>query len=318
MPKRDDPIDALFKLPLTDFVGARKELAARLKKSGDAEAAERAKALAKPPVSAWTVNQLYWSHREAFDELIATGQRLRKAQTSGKMANMREALDARRDALTELSDLATEVLTDAGHNPSLDTLRRITTTLEALSAFASSSDGPTPGRLTQDVDPPGFDSFGSFTPGTITTSRPAKPSRAVPNKTAAAGKIRSEAISAAEARRREQTRQAKINSAKTSLQHARKSLAAARVTVKSLEAAQKRAAAGAKEAEHQKRQAEDRFKQARAISEEAAKRAQSVAVELTEAIEAMEEAERAVEKTTRELEIAFQEAPDIARKRKSN
>src|SRR3989442_10866841 len=96
MPKLDDDIDALFKLPLTEFVGARKALAARLKQNGLVSEAEGVKALAKPSISAWTVNQLYWRHREAFDELIATGQRFRKAQTSGKMVNMREALDARR------------------------------------------------------------------------------------------------------------------------------------------------------------------------------------------------------------------------------
>ena len=34
MPKLDDDIDALFKLPLTEFVGARKALVARLKQNG--------------------------------------------------------------------------------------------------------------------------------------------------------------------------------------------------------------------------------------------------------------------------------------------
>src|SRR5216117_3367939 len=156
MPKLDDDIDALFKLPLTEFVGARKALAARLKQYGFVSEAEGVKALAKPSISAWTVNQLYWGDREAFDELIATGQRFRKAQTSGKMVNMREALDARREALSHLSNLATEALRDADHNHSLDTLRRIGTTLEALSVATSLSDRPTPGRLTHDLDPPGF------------------------------------------------------------------------------------------------------------------------------------------------------------------
>src|SRR6266550_5067760 len=144
MPKLDDEIDALFKLPLTEFVGARKALAARLKQNGLVSEAEGVKALAKPSMSAWTVNQLYWRHRDAFDELIATSQRFRKAQSSGKMVNMREALDARREALSHLSDLAAEALRDAGHNPSLDTLRRIATTLEALSV-ATSISGPTLG-----------------------------------------------------------------------------------------------------------------------------------------------------------------------------
>src|SRR6266436_4872170 len=139
MPKLDDDIDALFKLPLTEFVGARKELAARLKKSGFVSEAEGVKAVAKTSISSWTMNQLYWRHRDAFDELIATVQRFHKAQVAGKMVNMREALDTRREALSHLSDLATEALRDAGHNPSLATLRRITTTLEALSAYTSVS-----------------------------------------------------------------------------------------------------------------------------------------------------------------------------------
>ena len=170
MAKLDDDIDALFRLPLTEFIGARKALAARLKKEGRASEAERVKLRAKPPISAWTVNQLYWQHRQAFDRLITTGQRFHKAQTSGKVADMRAALDARREALSQLSDLATALLRQAGHNPSLDTVRRVTTTLEAISAYASTSDGPTAGRLTQDVDP-GFESFASFIPRPLQQKR---------------------------------------------------------------------------------------------------------------------------------------------------
>src|SRR5678815_2995640 len=138
--KLDDEIDDLFKLPVAEFTNARNALSARLKKEGRANDAERVKLLAKPSVSAWAVNQLYWDHRDAFDQLIATGKGFRHGPTS-----RRESLDARRDALVELSELATERLRDAGHNPSQDTIRRVTTTLEALSAYALLPDGPTPG-----------------------------------------------------------------------------------------------------------------------------------------------------------------------------
>src|SRR6185503_12426637 len=66
----ESDLDALFQLPLTEFTGARNALAAQLKKSGRGDEAARVKALPKPPVSAWAVNQLYWNHREAFDRLI--------------------------------------------------------------------------------------------------------------------------------------------------------------------------------------------------------------------------------------------------------
>ena len=91
MTKLEDDVNALFKLPLNEFIEARKTLAAQLKKSGQAIDAERVKLLAKPSISAWTVNQLYWNHRESFDELMASSQRFRKAQTSGKIAEMRAA-----------------------------------------------------------------------------------------------------------------------------------------------------------------------------------------------------------------------------------
>ena len=167
-------VDALFRLPLAEFTGARNALAARLKKSGRGDDAALVKSLAKPSISAWAVNQLYWNHREAFDRLIASGEHFHKAQTSrsaGKGADMREALDARRESLTHLSDLATSLLRDAGHNPAPDTIHRITTTLEGISAYASRSDAPRPGRLTADVDPPGFELFGSSIPGAGMKSR---------------------------------------------------------------------------------------------------------------------------------------------------
>jgi hypothetical protein len=305
MPKLDDDIDALFKLPLTQFVSARKALAARLKKNGFVRGAEGVKALAKPSISAWTVNQLYWQHREAFDELIATSRRFRKAQSSGKMVNMREALDARRDALSHLSDLATEALRDAGHNPSLDTLRRIGTTLEALSAYTSLSDGPSLGRLTEDIDPPGFDSLSSFTPSAGMTKRAAEPLHVSPLKKAVTASSKTQEA-AAEVSRREQ-RQARINAAKVSLQQARKSVTAARAAARSLEGAQKKSEATAKEALKHKREAEERFRKASAASTDAALRAQSVTVELTKATKTLDDAKRTVESAIQELENSFRE-----------
>ncbi|HUE82082.1 MAG TPA: hypothetical protein VMM84_08195 [Pyrinomonadaceae bacterium] len=110
---REDEVNALFRLPLAEFTGARNALAARLKKSGRGDEALLVKALAKPSISAWAVNQLYWNHREPFDRLLVSGERFHKAQTSrsaGKLADMRSALDARREVLIQLSDLATSLL----------------------------------------------------------------------------------------------------------------------------------------------------------------------------------------------------------------
>ncbi|HUE82078.1 MAG TPA: hypothetical protein VMM84_08175, partial [Pyrinomonadaceae bacterium] len=277
------------------------------KKSGRSDEALLVKALAKPSISAWAVNQLYWNHREAFERLLASGERFHQAQTSrsaGKLGDMRSALDARREALTQLSDLATSLLQDAGHNPTLDTIRRITTTLEALSVYASRSDAPRPGRLTHDVDPPGFESLASFIPGAGTKESTKRPVRFTPSPKSTSGgtKTRRKVAPDTNVRQLEETLKAKIAAAKVSLQEAKRSLTKARARAKSLEAAQKKALADAKKAEKHRREAEERFEKARAASEDAALRARSVAVEVEEAAKEMADAERTVKKASKELE----------------
>ena len=308
--KLEDDVDSLFRLPLAEFTGARNTLAARLKKSGRGDEAALVKALGKPSVTAWAVNQLYWNHREAFDRLIASGEHFHKAQTSrhgGKLADMRTAMDARREALTQLSDLVTSLLQDAGHSPSLDIGRRITTTLEGMSAYASRSDDPRPGRLTHDVDPPGFESLASFIPSAGMTGLTKKPEPPTPSKKPStvpspATNTRRKAAPHTDVRKLEATRKAAIAAAKVSLQNARKVLIKAQARSQSLQAAQKKADAEAKAAEKQSRQAEARLEKARATSKDAAQRVRSVAVEVEAAAKSMADAQRTVEEASEELE----------------
>ncbi len=304
--KLEDDVDALFRLPLTEFISARKTLAAWLKKEDHGDQASRVKALVKPSISAWAVNQIYWMHREAFDRLIATGQNFRRAQSSrlaGKVADMREALDARRDALSELSTLATTVLRDAGHNPTPDMVRRITTTLEAMSAYASLPDNAAPGRLTQDVDPPGFDSLASFVSGATMPARTKEAARVIPfRKDTAAANAPRKAAPSGGARQIEKTRQAKIAAAKASLKEARRVLVKAQTRARNAEAAQKNANADAKEKEKQRREAEERFDKARAASDDAARHAQSVTAEVEEAAKAVKGAEHTLDVASKEIE----------------
>jgi DNA repair exonuclease SbcCD ATPase subunit len=301
--KLDSDLDELFKLSLAEFTPARNDLAAQLKKSGRASEAIVVKSLAKPSVSAWAVNQLYWHHHDDFDELIAAGQRIRKFQTTGfagKVAEMRAAVDERTKVLTHLSDLASSLLSDAGHSPTQDTLRRVTTTLEALSSYASLDDGPTPGRLTQDVDPPGFESLTAFSFGSAAAARAAD----VPTKKSQLVVQKSSKVDADEEKLRklEETRQALMAAAKFSLQSAKKLLTDAQARAKTLEADEKKAYAEAKEAEKLRREAEKQFNKANAAAEDAAERAQAIADEAEEAAKEVDEARRNVEKINKELE----------------
>jgi hypothetical protein len=302
----DEELEALFKLPLSEFIAARKTLAAQLKQGGRRDDAAYVMALVKPTVSAWAVNQLYWQHREAFDQLIATGQRFRQAQTSGragKIADMREALDARRKSLSHLSDLATALLRGAGSNPTPEMIHRISTTLEGMSAYATLPDAPRPGQLTRDVDPPGFESFTSLMPAAGMPKMKEEPARITTSpKSDRVASSRRKAESAGETNRFEQTRQAKIAAAKVSVQEARSSLIEAKARVLSLETAQKKANAEVKETEKHKRDAEALLEKTRVASQDAIQRARSIATEAEGAAKAVEQAKRTVERAAKELE----------------
>lgn len=317
-----DDVNALFKLPLAEFTGARNDLAARLKREGRANDSNLVKALVKPSISAWTVNQLHWNHREAFDRLLSTSQRFRQSQTShpgARMADLRGSLDARGEALSQLSDLATVLLRKAGHNPTPDTIHRITTTLEALSAHATPSDGPTPGRLSQDVDPPGFESLASLMQGTATTKRNEELTRVTPSQKSAgvAAKTRqpNPAGNVQKVLQDEETRRDRIPAAKVSLQEARRSLTEALRRAQRSEAAQKKANAEAKKADAEARQAEkhlrdaeQHFNKASAASQDAAHRAERISAEAKEAAQGVEDAERAIEQVSKELKLLLQES----------
>ncbi len=318
----DDDVDALFKLPLAEFTGARNELTARLKREGRADDSNLVKKLPKPSISVWAINQLHWNHREAFDRLLSTSQRFRQSQTSDtatRMADLRGSLDARREALSQLSDLATVLLRKAGHNPTPDMIHRITTTLEALSAHATLSGGPTPGRLTQDVDPPSFASLASLIPSTDTTKRNEELATVTPSEKSGGASAKTRQATptdkAQKVSKNEETRRAGIAAAKASLQVARRSLTEAQRRAQRSEAAQrkahaeaKKADAEAKQAEKHLRDAEQRFNKASAASQDAAHRAERISAEAKEAAQGVEDAERTIERLSKELELLLQES----------
>ena len=293
-----DDVDALFRLPLSEFTAARNALAARMKKAGDAEDANRVKALPKPSVAAWTANQLYWKHRVLFDRLLDSGERFRKAQTTqleGKSADVRTPLEARRAVLSELTSHAAKILTHAGSVVSPDTMRRVTTTLEALSTYAGLPDAPQPGRLTDDIQPPGFEALAALVPQVGRTGRAAGPPRVIPFQATKAKPAAKKAAGADDEKARAAERKAQIAAAKAALQDAERTLRDARKTAQRAEEDLKKAAARSKEAETAKAQAEKQLEQAAAEADDARKKARAVAADAEEAAQAVADAERALD-----------------------
>jgi len=132
-------IDNLYQLPLSDFIGARNALAARVRGEQGAEAATAIKSLQKPSIPAWVVNQLYWRDRREFDRLTRAGDQLRLAQQQrlaghGDPDDLRAAIAARQEAITALVARAREIMRSGGLAVSPDMQQRVSTTIESLSA----------------------------------------------------------------------------------------------------------------------------------------------------------------------------------------
>jgi hypothetical protein len=152
--------DELFGLPPEEFVAARDELARRLRREGDAEAAKQVKALRRPSLSAWAVNRLARERGRALGDLLAAGERLRAAHQAALAgegaAELRSAAKAEREAVAGLVETALELLREAGH-PTTDATRdRVAATLHAAAASPEAADLVRNGRLTTDLDPSGF------------------------------------------------------------------------------------------------------------------------------------------------------------------
>jgi hypothetical protein len=162
----DTEIDRLYQLPPDEFTAARNALA----KDAGADRAE-IRALAKPPIAAWAVNQVYWTQRDVYDALIAASTEVRKAHKAvlaGRAADIRDVGKAHDNAVESALKAALAILREHGHPATDATRQAIMTTLRALPG-----DEP-PGRLSRTLQPGGFEMLAGLSFGT----KPATPFRA--------------------------------------------------------------------------------------------------------------------------------------------
>ena len=295
-------IDALFQVPLGEFTQARNALAVTLKSAGRPDDAAHVKTLAKPTLPAWAANQLYWRHRKTFDRLIAAGQRLRTAQASqlhGKGGDMREPIEARAGALSELSQLASALLAEAGHPVTPDVMRRITTTLEALATYGHDPSSPPAGRLTDDVAAPGFEALAALVPRKGGRRRGTEPTRVIPFRRRPERKA-GKALNPAERKRRDDAeRPQRIAASAAVVRAAEHALTAARKAAAKAETVLKEAAARAKHAEREKNALAARVEKLAAEADQRRQEARRIAGQAEDAAQALADAERALDEARR-------------------
>jgi hypothetical protein len=217
-PKLEARIDDLYRGPLAEFVAARTALAKSLAGDSAKEDAKRVKALPKPTVVPWAVNQVFWHARRIFDRLIKSGEQLRTAQVAaleGRKADVRAATEAHREAVAEAVQQAERLA--VGVHPSTDALMR---TFEALSLKPDT--GEAPGRLTKPLQPAGFEALAG-----VKVAAPRAP--AAPAKSPAAQRKEEAARKQAEAAQKKH--EAEIKRAEAALERAKKKMADARAAL---------------------------------------------------------------------------------------
>jgi len=153
-----DPVDELFLLPLREFTAARDRLAAQLVAAKQRDRARVVKALRRPTVAAWVVNQLAHRHAAAVRRLLDAGAVLRRAQYAlgrrGSADDFRAATKRRQETLRELRALAAPLLREAGSAAHLDD---VLATLEVASVDPAAAKAVTSGRLSRELPrPAGF------------------------------------------------------------------------------------------------------------------------------------------------------------------
>jgi len=267
-PGLDSEIANLYQLPLAEFTSARNALA---KQAGSR--ASEIRALQKPPVAAWAINQLFSRDRDTYDRLIGASGDLRAAHAAvlaGKHGDVRSAGKSHEEAIDSALKATVAILSDAGQPVTDATRQAIATTLRALPGVEP------PGQLTKTLQPGGFEMLAGL-PVQNKTGRPTvvpKPASAPPPSQSAPVKkadavaerrakeaaaeaerqvrlaehaMRREEFEAARAAREAEKADKAVDAAREAVKEAQEMLAdaerAAEQAVKSKEAAEKRARA---------------------------------------------------------------------------
>ena len=142
-------IDELFALPLEEFTKKKNALAKEL--SGKDR--KQIKALVKPSVAVWAINQLYFKDRGTYKALVDASEKRRSAHRSalsGRKTDLHKVEAVYRSALERAFAKAIGLLEKSNYSISDATRETVRITLAGLP-----TDEP-PGRMSRPPEPAGF------------------------------------------------------------------------------------------------------------------------------------------------------------------
>jgi hypothetical protein len=158
VPDLDRELDALYDLPLEEFTKARNDLAARLRKAHQSEAAAEVRSLKKPTLVAWAANRLARDEPKLTAALLEAGERLRETQQralagNAKQEEIADAASAERETIRGLLTAARRRFGDRATSALLDKLSQ---TLRAAAVDTAARPLLERGRLTEELKAVGF------------------------------------------------------------------------------------------------------------------------------------------------------------------
>lgn len=242
----EDAIDRLYSLPLEEFTAARNALAKEL--AGDD--AKRVKALRKPTLSAWAVNQAVRAEPGLLEALLGAGGELRQAHrqaTRGGGTQLRDAARSEREAVEALAAAARKAAGKRAGEPFMDRVRE---TLHAASLDEEARDVVAAGRVVNDLRAVGLGAVG----GARTEHSPVgRPSAGVPSRgssvRASEAPARAPRVDPRPLRREVKAAERAVASAETRVENAKEVLDEAKAELKEQQARLRKATAALKKAE---------------------------------------------------------------------
>jgi hypothetical protein len=157
-----EELDRLYELPLAEFTAARDGAAKRLRAEGRRELADEVKRLRKPTLPVWLANRLAHERELDVKRLLNAGEALAASQAGGSADDFAEARREEQHALERLAAAVRELA--AREQAGAAAVERAVQTLRAASLTAEGRDLLARGRLTEELEPPGFDALSGMPP----------------------------------------------------------------------------------------------------------------------------------------------------------
>jgi hypothetical protein len=292
-----DDAEALYGLPLDAFVPERDALAKRLRAEKRRDEADEIKALRKPSVAAWAVNQAVRSQPKVARALWDAGDALVAAQEDllggrGDAAGLRAAAEGERAALDALLDAARGLLTSEGRDLGEGTIERVRETLHAAAIDPAAREDVAAGRATRERAHSGLGAFGEVT---VRPSAPRSAGAPAATPAQARGADGPDVVTEAKPAKGGKKKGGKAAKGKAAKARATEDPAAQRERAAATREAEREATAAAREEERRRAAAEERERRDAARARADAER------ELRDARRALEKAQRAADRANERL-----------------